>query len=139
MSFEEKTTWIYAFIAVVVPPFYFANVLGQLSTTPVADIAYQWPLLNAVGAAIVLAIIGAIVISISSPKEAGKADQRDKDISRLGEYVTGLVLAVGVLVPFGLAMLEVDHFWIANAIYAAFLLSAIAGTVAKIVAYRRGF
>jgi hypothetical protein len=38
-----------------------------------------------------------------------------------------------------MAMAEWDHFWIANVIYLAFVLSAILGSVAKIVAYRRGF
>jgi hypothetical protein len=43
-----------------------------------------------------------------------------------------------MLVPFGLAMAEGDHFWIANAIYLAFVLSALTASVVKIVAYRRG-
>ena len=38
----------------------------------------------------------------------------------------------------GLAMLEVAYFWIANAVYLAFFLSAVLGSVARIVAYRRG-
>ena len=38
-----------------------------------------------------------------------------------------------------MAMAEADHFWIANVIYLAFVLSAILGSIAKIVAYRRGF
>lgn len=38
-----------------------------------------------------------------------------------------------------MAMAEWDHFWIANVIYLAFVLSAMLGSVAKIVAYRRGF
>ena len=36
-------------------------------------------------------------------------------------------------------MAEVGHFWIANAVYLCFVLSAVLGSVAKIVAYRRGF
>ena len=59
-----------------------------------AEIDYQVPLLVAIGAAIGLAIVGMIVIAISSPAEADKSDQRDKDINRLGEYVGGTVLAV---------------------------------------------
>jgi hypothetical protein len=35
-------------------------------------------------------------------------------------------------------MAEADHFWIANAIYAAFVLSALVSTPLKLVAYRRG-
>jgi hypothetical protein len=37
------------------------------------------------------------------------------------------------------AMAEADHFWIANALYLAFALSAVTESVSKIFAYRRGF
>jgi hypothetical protein len=43
-----------------------------------------------------------------------------------------------MLVPFVLTLTEADHFWIANAIYVAFVLSAFVGTTVKLVAYRRG-
>jgi predicted membrane protein len=79
------------------------------------------------------------VIAIAAPDDAGKRDQRDKDINRYGEYVGGLVLGVAAVVPLILALAEVDHFWIANTIYLAFILSATAGSIVKIVAYRRGF
>jgi hypothetical protein len=41
--------------------------------------------------------------------------------------------------PFVLALLEADHFWIANAIYLVFVVQAVVGTIIKLVAYRRGF
>ena len=138
MSFEEKSTWVYAVIAVVLPIAYFATVLPQLATTPVADIDYQVPLLAVIGLAIGLAIVAAIVIAITAPDEAGKADQRDKDVNRFGEYVAGIVLGVAAVVPFLLAIAEAAYFWIANTLYLAFILSAVAGSAAKIVAYRRG-
>ena len=34
---------------------------------------------------------------------------------------------------------KVDQFWIANALYLAFVPAAIASAVVKIIAYRRGF
>jgi hypothetical protein len=139
MSFEEKGTWIYVVIAVALPGIYFATVLGQLPNKAVAEIDYQGLLLASIGAAIALAIVGMIGIGIASPKEAGKSDQRDKEINRLGEYVGGTVLATGMVVPFGLAMAEVPHFWIANAMYLAFLLGALCGATVKLVLYRRGF
>jgi hypothetical protein len=42
---------------------------------------------------------------------------------------------VGALV---MSIAEADYFWISNAIYLTFVLSAIVASVAKIVAYRRG-
>jgi len=37
-----------------------------------------------------------------------------------------------------MAMARVDYFWIANVIYLGFVLWAVAGSVLKLVAYRRG-
>lgn len=139
MSFEEKGTWLYAVIAVALPVIYFATILGQLPNTTVTEIDYQGLLLAAIGATIALAIVGMIVIGITSPSDAGKADQRDKEINRLGEYVGGIVLAIGMVVPLGLALAEAPHFWIANAMYLMFSLAALVGTTVKLVLYRRGF
>jgi uncharacterized membrane protein len=91
-----------------------------------------------IGIAVALSILGNIVVAISKPSEADKSDVRDKDINRFGEYVGGVVLAVGMLAPFVLALTESDYFWIANAMYLAFVLSAFTSSVVKVVAYRRG-
>jgi hypothetical protein len=58
----------------------------------------------------------------------------------VGTYVAygGIVLAVAMAVPFGLAMAKAGQFWIANAMYAAFVAWALATTLVRIVAYRRG-
>jgi hypothetical protein len=89
--------------------------------------------------AIALSIVGRIAVAAAAkPSEADKSDARDKEINRFGEYVGGVVLAVSMLLPFGLAMAEVDHFWIANAMYAAFVLSALVSSPIKLIAYRRG-
>ena len=68
-----------------------------------------------------------------------EADVRDRDIGRFGEYFAGTVLGVGMAVPFVLTLAEFDYFWIANAMYLAFVLSALVGAAVKLVAYRRGF
>jgi hypothetical protein len=139
MSFEEKGAWVYAGIAVALAVIYFAMVLGQLPATAAGDIDFQVPLLAAIAATIGLTIAAHIVVAIAAPDDAGKRDQRDKDINRYGEYVGGLVLGVSAVVPLILALAEVDHFWIASAIYLAFILSTTAASIVKIVAYRRGF
>jgi hypothetical protein len=43
-----------------------------------------------------------------------------------------------MVVPFALTLAEFEYFWIANAMYLAFVLAALIGAVAKLVAYRRG-
>jgi drug/metabolite transporter (DMT)-like permease len=138
MTYEEKNAWVYAALAVALPAGYFWIVLSQLSATPASDIAYQQPLLIAIGAAIGSSIILSILLGIFSPKNTQR-DQRDTDIKRRGEYVGGIVLGVAMVIPFLLALTGTEHFWIANTIYLAFVLSAFCGTAVKLVAYRRGF
>lgn len=48
-------------------------------------------------------------------------------------------MGVAAIVPLGLAMAKAEQFWIANALYMAFVLAAFVSAVVKIVAYRRGF
>ncbi|MGH2528130.1 MAG: hypothetical protein ACRDH0_02145 [Actinomycetota bacterium] len=138
MSFEEKGTWVYLVVNVVTYAAYLSIIFGRAENIPFTEVSYVSTMLWTIGIAIALSIVGHIAVAIAKPSEADKRDVRDKDINRFGEYVGGIVLAVGMLVPFGLAMAEVDHFWIANAIYLAFVLSALTASVVKIVAYRRG-
>lgn len=138
MSSEEKRTWIDAVVAVGIAVAYFATVLSQVPGTDVATIAYVWPMLIAIGVAVGASIVLNIVAAVISPREAGKIDERDKQINRLGEHVGFYVMSVAAIVPLGLAMAEIEQFWIANALYLAFVLAAFASSVVKIVAYRRG-
>ena len=138
MSFEEKSTWTYATVAFVVPVIYFAVVLQRLRDTAAADVAYVGALLGAIAAAVVLTVVAHIVTAILWPRDAGRKDERDKQIHRFGEYIGFHVISIGAVVPLGLAMADVDQFWIANALYLAFVLSALASSIVKLVAYRRG-
>jgi hypothetical protein len=150
MPFEEKFTWVSAVVSTGVAAVYFARVLGQVQTVPVAEIAYQMPLLIAIGALIVLTIIGTIVVAIGSAvsvqitgsgsvDEIDRKDERDADINRRGELVGYYASSAGALGVLALAMLRYDPFWIANALYLSFVVGAIVSSVAKLVAYRRGF
>jgi hypothetical protein len=138
MSFEEKSTWIYAVIALIVPVIYIGFIFGQLQGTPVTEIAYEWPMLTAIGIGIPLAIVAHILVAIAVPKEADKRDERDKEINRLGDYFGSFALYGGGLLALGLALAGVEHFWIANAIFFTFIVNALMTTGAKFVAYRGG-
>ena len=139
MSFEEKSTWAYLAIAVVVPIWYFPTVLSQLDTTPAGDIDYVGYMVAAILAGIVLTIIAAIIIAATAPNEADKRDERDTSIGRFGDYIGGSVLAVLVAGVLVITWFEAEHFWIANAIYAAFIIQAATSSIVKLVGYRRGF
>ncbi|PJJ62301.1 hypothetical protein [Compostimonas suwonensis] len=138
MSSEEKSVWVQLVLAIVVYGIYLAVVLGQSSDAPLTEVDYAPILLWCIGGSIVASIVITIVVGMFSPKDAGKKDQRDKQIYRFGERTGSWFLVFGALAALVLALVEADHFWIANIIYLAFVLSMILSSIAKIVAYRRG-
>ena len=119
---------------------YFAVVFGDIVTqeAPIRDIAYRGMMLGTVVVLTSLAAATHIVIAVASPKEANDFDERDRQINRFGEYVGGFVAAGAAFAGLGLAMFEVEHFWIANAILAGLVLSEVVSGVIKVVLYRRG-
>jgi hypothetical protein len=159
MTFDERRTWIEAVITVIVPGWYFLSILPTTSSTPVDAIDYQW-LLGLSVLVLIATIIGGIIATNvaalvanevagargdpahveTSAAEAAldRSDERDAAIGRIGAHVGGVVLGLAVLVPLGLAMAEREHFWIANSLYAALVLSSLASSAVKLVAYRRG-
>ena len=139
MSYEERGQWVYLAASTIGYGAYLVLMLGRAGTTPLAEIDYVPILLWTIGAAVAGSIIGRIAIEILSPSESHREDVRDKEIGRFGEYVSGMILGIGMVGPFVLTLMEADHFWIANAIYLVFVVQAVVGTVIKLDAYRRGF
>jgi hypothetical protein len=139
MSLEDMSAWIMGVVAVGSYAVYLAIVLGLPGSTPLTEVSYVAPLLWTVGSSIAVSIALHAVVGISSPRDAGKNDQRDREIYRFGEYIGQSFVVIGGVAALLMAMAELEHFWIANVIYLTFVLSAILGSVAKIVAYRRGF
>lgn len=139
MSPEEKNTWVFLALSIVLPGIYAATVLPQLRAIPVAEINYAGALLTAIGAAIVIAIVANIMLTILSGAKPQILDERDRSIAGRGDLVGYYVLSAGIVGVLFLVFARVDPFWIGNGIYAAFIVSAIISSVVKIVAYRRGF
>jgi hypothetical protein len=150
VPFEEKITWVNGVVAVVVPVAYFVIMLGRLGDTSAADISYQWPLLIAIGASVILTIIGSILAGIgtgisaelrgrSASDDIDRKDERDKQISRHGDLIGFYVSSVGMVGVLALTMLEYEYFWIASALYLSFVVGTLVGSVVKIASYHRGF
>jgi hypothetical protein len=115
---------------------YAAIVLSR--SGPLAQVPYVATLLWITAASIVTTIVLNIAVSVRDPKDS-RRDQRDREIGQFGDRVGQSFVVVGGVLAMFLAMFRLDHFWIANAIYLAFTLSAVLGSVARIVGYRRGF
>ncbi len=138
MSYEEKGTWVYLATALVTYLGYVAVVLVRADGGPLTEVAYVAPMLWAIGISIALTVVGRVAVEVARPSESQRPDIRDRDINRHGEYVGFYVLSYGMVPAFGLALAGADHFWIANAIYLAFLVNALTSSTTKLVAYRRG-
>ena len=132
MSFDEKNAWAYLVVAVLG----YATYLILLAVAGPG--AYVPLLLWTVGGSIAANILARIGISIGNPREADKRDQRDREIKVFGERVGQAFVVIGALAALVLALFETPWFWIANAVYAAFVLSAVVGSIATLVAYRKG-
>lgn len=135
MSYEEKRAWVYAVIAAVVPAVYAVIVFGQPAGASAAEGAYVRPLLIAVGAGILANVVAGTLL----PRGADRRDERDVGIFRYGTQAGYFVLAAGAAGALLLTLAGFAHFWIANALYLAFILDALVSSIVKIVAYRRGF
>jgi hypothetical protein len=121
---------------------YVARVLLGAGPTPLPAVPYVAPLLWTTGGAIVASIFLHIAFALASPADRRRGaihvDERDRAIARFGEYAGNSFVVVGAIAALVLAMAERAHFWIANVLYLAFVLAAVAGSIARIVAYRRG-
>ena len=138
MSYEEKRTWVYLVASTAAYGVYLVIVLGRALHTPIAQVPYVSVLLWTTGASIVASIAGRVVVETASPGDSRRADVRDKEISRFGEYASRWFVVAGAAAALLMAMAKWDYFWIANAIYLGFVMWAVAGSVVKLVAYRRG-
>jgi hypothetical protein len=138
MSYEEKGTWVYLVASAGAYAIYLTIVLGRVLSTPVAEVPYVSLLLWTTGASIVASIAGRILIQTARPSDSRRSDVRDKEISRFGEHASRWFVVAGAGAALFMAMARWDYFWIVNVLYLGFVLWAVAGSVLKLVAYRRG-
>ena len=138
MSYEEKGTWVYLVTSAVGYGVYLAIVLGRLRSVPAGQVSYVPVLLWTAGASMVASTIGRALVETARPSDSRRGDVRDKEISRFGEYAARWFVVAGAAAGLVMAMVRWEYFWIANVIYLGFVLWAVAGSVVKLVAYRRG-
>jgi hypothetical protein len=138
MSYEEKGTWVYLVASAGAYAVYLVIVLGRLQGAPAAEVSYAWVLLWTTIAAVVASTVGRTLVETASPSDSRRADVRDREIHRFGEYASRWFIVAGAAAGFFMALAKWDYFWIANVIYLGFVLWAVVGSAVKLVAYRRG-
>ena len=139
MTLEERRSWAFLVVAVVAYGVYLATVLAEAASAPLVDVDYVPAMLWSIGSAIVAGIVLGIVLGIFTPRRDQPKDVRDRDIAQLGDRVGQSFLVVGGVAALLLAITEAPYFYIANVVYLCFVLSAVLGSVTRVVVYRRGF
>ena len=149
MTMEERAVWVYLAVSVTTSVAYFAVIVPRALEGPIEDVSWVVPMLWAIGISIAGTIAGSIVAAIGSavglaargrdPEAELGSDERDREISRLGNRATYGVVSAGMLGALVLAMLDADTFWIGNAIFVVGFIGSLVECTVKIRAYRRGF
>jgi NADH:ubiquinone oxidoreductase subunit 6 (subunit J) len=140
MGVREKNAWAMLVIAIAGVAVYLTLLVISLDGVSPTDVRYQPLMLWTIGLGIAAAIVVHITLSIRAglAGESQDADERDRAIERFGTNVGQAFLVIGGLAGLLMALAEWEWFWIANALYFGFALSAILECVAEVVAYRRG-
>jgi uncharacterized membrane protein len=139
MTLEERRSWAFLAVALVAYGVYLATVLARAASAPLVDVDYAPAMLWSIGGAIVADIVVNIALGVVTPRREQTRDVRDRDIAQTGDRVGQAFLVIGGVAALLLALVEAPHFYIANAVYLCFVLSAVLGSVTRVVVYRRGF
>lgn len=139
MTNQERNAWIMAVVGAAGYGVYLVIVLSESHGRSLVDVPYVAPLLWTIVGAIVASIVLRILGSIFSGKGSDKQDARDRQIFQFGQSIGSGFVVAGALAAMLMALVEWNFFWIANVIYLAFVLSAIVGSIARIVSYRGEF
>ena len=142
MGYGERNSWATLGMSVIAIAVYASIIVPQLASRPVGDIDWFWPMLwtivgGIVGTILVSIVLG-MVVGARHPGEPPVEDVRDRDIARVGSRVGQGFLVIGLLAGIALSALEVDWFWIAQALYAGSAISALIDGVTRVILYRGG-
>lgn len=138
MGYKERGTYIDLIVAVGVAAKYVLDIYRLQLVDPLTEVAFQGPMVRAIIISVVATIVLHIIYGILTGGKDTQEDQRDRQVSRFGDWISLFPLASGAGMGLVLAMVGAHHFWIANVIYAGFFISAIAGNITRIILYRRG-
>lgn len=148
MTMQQRAVWAQMFVFPIVGLVYFSVVLTRAADRPLEEFSWVVPLIWAISVLVVGIIVVTIVSAIGHGIAANVRDEdpdfeegdvRDKEIEREGDYRGRHFTGIGGLVVIILAMLRVDHFWIANAMFLSALVAGIYATAVKLRMYQRGF
>lgn len=143
MSFNAKVSAVFLVVVTIVSAIYVVAMARELATTPASAIPYQGPVLVAVVLFVVLFVVGISAIAIHAAiserrSDVDEEDERDKLINLRGDQISNTVVTLGSVAVLGLVMVEVDYFWIAQAILAVIVGASIIRWISVLIYDRRG-
>jgi hypothetical protein len=139
VTHQEKRAWIMLVVSGAAYAAYAAVVLTRAGGHPLARAPYAAVLLWTVGAAIAASVVAETALGVVNRGASRLKDERDQQIGKLGDSVGSAFVVIGAVAAMLMAMAGWDRFWIANVIYLCFFLSAILGSITKVIAYKRTF
>lgn len=142
MVYEERNKWS-SLVVTLITTVAYVIVVVQAADGKALTAVEWWPIMAwtigiSVVASVIVSVLWGVIAGIFDPDGVGTSDQRDRDISRMGDRVGQSFMVIGGLGVIVLSAFEADTFWIANTMFLGFALSAIVGGVASVIAYRRG-
>ena len=138
MTHQEKRAWIMLVVSAAAYGVYVALILSRAGGHPLVRVPYAAALLWTVGAAVGASIVAETALGVVNRGDSRLNDERDRQIGTLGDRVGSSFVVIGAVAAMLMAMAGWDRFWIANVIYLCFFLSAILGSITKVIAYRKG-
>lgn len=142
MVYEERNVWVTLIVSVVAMAAYVIVVLQQAGGGPLTEVDWVpimlWTIGGSIGISIVVSILWGMVAGMRDPDGVGKSDQRDRDIAHMSTRVGQAFLVIAGLGVLVLCAFEADWFWIANTMFFGFAVSTVVGSIASVIAYRRG-
>jgi hypothetical protein len=137
MTVTERYQWAYGIAVALTSGAYFVWLGIQLSDTAATDIDYVSPLLWTLLASFIVHTFGRGFAAHASRGDL-TADGRDREVGRRADALSFFVFSILVAGAMALGLFGLDAFWITNALFLAFSLTAVFNVVAKAYYYRRG-
>lgn len=142
MVYQERVAWSQLVVSVITIAAYAVMVFQQAGGGDPTAVDWLPLMLWTIGGGIVLTalitIVWGIIAGLRDPQSSTASDIRDRDISRLGGRVEHAFLVIAGLGVIALCGIGTDLFWVANAMFLGFAVSALIGGIARVIAYRRG-
>jgi hypothetical protein len=137
MTISERYQWAYGFAVLLTSGAYFVWLGIQLMNEPATSVEYVAPLLWTLLASFIVHTFGRGFAAHASRGDHG-TDERDRLINQRADALSFFIFSIMAAVPMALGLMGLDAFWMTNALFLAFSLTALAGVGIRAFSYRTG-